>query len=616
MTVSEWGERYRVLPRRGTAEPGRLDMDRTPYMREILDMLGDDVHQEVGVVKGAQVGGSEGAKTAIGYWVDTSADSVLLVLPDQKTAEEHVTERIQPMLREPRMARWLTDRSHDVRKGQISLVHTTIYIGWSGSPQSTASRAIRFAVYDETDKAIGHAKEAGTADLIRDRLLTYGHRSKFFQLSTPTVKGGPIWQAWLSTADRRTYHVPCPHCGVYQQLEWEHVRWEERQETDDELLLRIADRLLSGGLEAWYECQGCHGKITEAERMGAVKRGRWVSELGDDPVSARVMFHISALYSPWVTLARTVSEYLRGKAGHDLRNFYNSFLGLPSEEYLGGPDETVLSGRRGAPAFMVPRWATVLTAGADTQAKAGVPYWYWVVRAWGPNLKSRLVAWGRAATRSELMRSTVDATFPVDGGHRSMSPIVVCVDSGGAVDLADGQDGSTTDLVYDMARKDPSRVIPIKGHGGRNKPDRLIRASNVDYQMPGGAPSQVLLHTLDTEGLKDIISRLIRAEDPVLWEESAAADGTYLKHMTAEEKTRVRIGQVFQVRWVNNTRRRNDLWDASVYCLAAAKMVRADERTQRSNDQPTEPTQTRQQAARSSRRKKSGGRSWISKRQR
>lgn len=618
LTVSEWGERYRTLPRRGTAEPGRLDLSRTPYMREPLDCLGDDQHTEVVLVKAAQVGGSEGAKTAIGYWVDTSADSILLVLPDQKTAEEHCQERIHPMLREPRLRRWITPRTYDLRKSQVDLVHATIYLGWSGSPQSLASRAIRCAVFDETDKSRDHAKEAATVDLVRDRLLTYGHRAKLLLLSTPTTKGGPIWQAWLGTADRRTYHIPCPHCGTLQEQKWEQVRWDDRDEKDPDALLGIADALLAGTREAWYQCMEveCSGRIDELQRLIAVGQGRWVSALGEDPRSVRVAFHISALCSPWVSYARVVAEYLRGKASHDLRNFYNSFLGLPSEEKMGGNEISVLERRREAPAFVVPEWATVVTAGADTQARGGKPYWYYVVRAWGPDLRSRLICQGKAMNQEELYRQTIDATWPVEGGGYTMRCLVVCVDSGGAVELEGEDDASTTDLVYGMARSDPARVIPIKGHGGTKRPDRLIRTANVDYQPPGAPPTQVLLHTLDTEGLKDIISRLIRAEDPVLWEESQAADDQYLSHMTREEKTRVRIGRRFQLRWVNNTRKRDDLWDASVYCLAAAKMVRAEDRRDSASQKQAKRLVQRdiQQAQEDTRAR--GGKSWIGQRRR
>jgi len=612
-----------VLPRRGTAEPGRLDLNRTPYMREVLDCLGDDRHTEVALVKAAQVGGSEAAKTAIGAWVDSNADSILLVLPNQKTAEEHVEERIFPMLKEKRLARWVTNRTHDLRKGQVNLAHMTIYVGWSGSPQSLASRAIKYAIFDETDKSADHGREANTVDLVRDRLLTYGDRSKLFILSTPTVKGGPIWQSWLGTSDRRKFHVPCPHCGEFQPLEWEHVRWDRRDEEDSEELLKAADALLSGAIDAWYDCQGCHERIEERARLGMVQRGEWISELGDDPRSSRVAFHISALYSPWVTMARTVAEFLRGRVAHDMRNFYNSFLGLPSEEYLGSPKVETLKGRRRDPAFVCPRWATSLTAGADTQVKNGKPYWFWVVRAWGPNLKSRLIAWGKAHAEAELYDCTIDATYPVEGGGYTMRPLVVCVDSGGAVELKGEDDASTTDLVYRMARNDPARVIPVKGHGGVKRPDRLISSANVDYQPPQGAPSQVLLHRLDTQGLKDILSKLIRAEDPILWEESAIADDVYLSHMTAEEKTRVRVGRKFHVRWVNNTRRRNDLWDASVYCLAAAKMIRADDRREsgKAHEERLEAKTGERQHRQPQRKTKPGWvrkhgrqRGWVSKR--
>jgi phage terminase large subunit GpA-like protein len=586
LSVSAWAERYHVVPRRGAAEPGPYRLDRTPYAREILDTLGDLQHTEVILCKPVQVGGTEIAKAALGAWIDGGdGDSILLCLPSQKAAEAYVQERIQPLLETPRLARYVTDRSYDVRKDQIDLTHLSVHVGWTGSPATMATRALRYAISDETDKAQDLHQEAAPLDLVRDRLVTFGHRAKHFILSTPTTSDGPIWTAFQATADKRYFHVPCVHCGTSQRLIWEQVRWPGKdEELSDEKLLALADDLMSGRAPATYECADCHEEISEPERMRMVEAGEWVSVLGPNPISTRVAFHLSAIYSPWISFARLVSEYLRAVVANDTRNFRNGFLGLPQED---GPitrrTHDVFTPRaKRHRAGVVPSWATILTAGADTQARSGRPYWPYVVRAWGPKFRSRMIACGKAMSAEELVALTVDATFQVEGSSRDfMSPLIVCVDSGGAADLH--IDGNTTHLVYQTARRDPGRVIPVKGHGGRARPDRPIRTSSIIYTPPGipSPPYPVLLHILDTEHFKDRLDGLIYAEDePPLWEESDCLPSDYVTQMTAEEKTRIKLGKRSEVRWVNNTRSRSDFWDASVYCLAAAHMIRADERSQ------------------------------------
>lgn len=580
LKLSEWAERYRVLPRKGTAEPGRYNLDRTPYLRDILDDLGDRRVREVNFVKAAQIGGSEVGKSAIGGWIDTRNAPILLVLPNQDTAQEHLQDRIIPMLKEPRLRKYTTGRDSDITRSVVKLAHTTVYLGWSGSPQSLASRAIECAIFDETDKSQDHAKEANTIDLTRARLTTYP-RSKLFTLSTPTTVDGLIWQTHMSCSDRREFRVPCPHCGAAQVLQWDQVRWERKDEQDETKFQEISDLLLAGDLEAWYECSECAERIEERDRLRIVQQGFWVSNLPPEQAarSVRRSYHISALYSPWVKFREVVVHFLRARVTQDYRHFYNSILGLPNEMLSAKPQANVLEARaKEHNSFVVPSWATVLTAGADTQARDGKPYWYWVIRAWGKHMKSRLIAWGRSDTLHTLKDSTLYARFPVEGTNETMTPLILCVDSGGASEI-DTEDGNTTRLVYRMAREDPARVIPIKGHGGPSRPDRTITSKQVDYQPIGEAPTQVLLHTLDTETLKDRIAGLIKSDDPLLWEESAAAlDKVYLNHMTAEEKSRVRIGRAFKLRWINTSRRRNDLWDATVYCLAGAIMLRAEYR--------------------------------------
>jgi phage terminase large subunit GpA-like protein len=582
LTASEWAERYRKLPRRGRAEPGDFRLKRTPYMREVIDALGDSQHEEIVLMKPPQVAGSEGGRCAIAFWVDTRSDPILLVYPNEKAANEEITERIAPMFEEsPQLRRHLTGRVYDANEEQIALLNCTIYVGWSGSAQALASRAIGCAVLEETDKYVRKPGEANPEDLARHRLKTFKGRRKLFALSSPTTKTGTIWRLFSKTRNKRRYYCPCVSCGELFLWSFDHVRWDGRERCDardPEALLDVAERLSNGEARAWVACPACAAETHEQDRMRAVELGEWVSEgfaPGVRPKTKHVAYHLESLVSPWVSFADYVRAYLQGVLEGDLQDFLNGFRGLPAEEVAGKVSSSVFEERAKAHrAGLVPDWATLLTAGADTQAKDGLPYWEWVIRAWGPGLRSRLVARGRAESTQELVRATLNTAFPVDGAMRHpVRPSLLCVDSGGGVDTSDG---STTDIVYALAKSDPGRIVAVKGHGGSTRPDRLIRTANVDYQPRGRAPTSILLHTLDTEGLKDILARLIRSSE--LWEESSAADEDYVEQMTAEEKTLIRVGKRKRMAWINTTRRRNDIWDATVYCLAGAKILKAEER--------------------------------------
>ncbi len=39
LTVSQWADEHRILPKKSSAEAGRWRTSRTPYLREIMDCL-------------------------------------------------------------------------------------------------------------------------------------------------------------------------------------------------------------------------------------------------------------------------------------------------------------------------------------------------------------------------------------------------------------------------------------------------------------------------------------------------------------------------------------------------------------------------------------------------
>lgn len=586
----EWAERHITIPARGNAEPGPLRMDRTPALREILNKLCDDRTQYITLCKGVQIGGSTVVEAAIGFWIDNFGDPILLVFPTENATKERLEKKLKPLIKNnPQLSRWETGDRNAFTKDLIQLAHMDIYPGWSGSAQTLASRAIRCGIEDETDKSKRISSEASTGELLDARTTTYMHRRKVGRLSTPTSRQGEIWKALEQCSDRRRWHVPCPHCEHLIILEFKQVHWEGKESEKPAEWLEQVAALESEEIQASYVCQECGEEFGEAKRLAIQQRGQWVSdgrEPGDLPDSVRIAYHLPSINSSWVSLNRLASVFLKCALRGDPHYFLNNMLALPSEDPGREISSNLFTERAVHAPHVAPNWATCIVASADTQAKDGNAYWYYMVRAWGPgpkgHLRSRLLDYGLAYSPEELKERTLGTSFAVEerSGH-FLRPTILMVDSGGGVEL-DALDGNTRDVVYQMALADPQRVVPIKGHGGNKKPDTLVKLSLIKYapRSKPNDPRNVQLQILDTQGLKDKLNYLIHCDDPVLWEESTAVNDEYASHMSGEEKANFRKLGGWVQRWApKSSGRRVDWWDAAVYSLAGAILLGAAKRS-------------------------------------
>ena len=70
LTVSQWADKYRILPSTTSSEAGRWRTARTPYLKEIMDELSiTSDTQKVVVIKGTQIGATEASSNLIGYFI-------------------------------------------------------------------------------------------------------------------------------------------------------------------------------------------------------------------------------------------------------------------------------------------------------------------------------------------------------------------------------------------------------------------------------------------------------------------------------------------------------------------------------------------------------------------
>ncbi|HVV70442.1 MAG TPA: terminase gpA endonuclease subunit, partial [Verrucomicrobiae bacterium] len=441
---SEWAAKRRYLPREVSAEPGPWRNERTPYLVGIMDAIVEEGVEETVFVAGTQLGKSEAGRNVLGYFVDNDPGPYLLVMPDEKSAEDAVRERIQPMLRHsPSLARHVSDRREDNKLSCVTLDSMAIYVGWAGSAQSLATRPCRYVEFDEIDKYPPFSGvEADPISLGMERTKTYLHRKRVLKRSTPTTRDGPIWRAFEACGDRRRFHVPCPHCGEFQQLVWTQVKWPKLDEPDKN---KYADEITVNKL-AWYECAACKGRIEDRNKPAMLSRGVWVSDgqaidksgkvSGDRPKSPRVGFHLSSLYSPWVKFCDMVAKFIlaKGDIGATM-NFRNSWLAEPFEVQVSTREPSKIRQRseearylgRAGEMRIVPNWSVMILATADVQKD----HCYWAVTAWGYEQQSKRLAVGIAASLDEVYQQVFYPAVPFvseQGGLVQNSILVV--DSG------------------------------------------------------------------------------------------------------------------------------------------------------------------------------------------
>jgi phage terminase large subunit GpA-like protein len=512
----------------------------------------------------------------------------MIVFPTERSAKENMSERVIPMFSDsPRLAGLLTGRAWDLKQRCVVLSSATIYIGWAGSHQALATRPLQYVFLDEVDKYPAYrGREADAISLARVRTATYGHRGKTFLCSTPTIPSGPIWTAYLAAPDRRTYHVPCPRCGAYAELAWDHVRWPGMEESDAESLQVALSRFASGALTAHYQCPECEAVISDGERFAAVRRGEWVSEghpRGEHPPSTTVAYRVSGLSSPWTSYSDLAREWLtaRLKGLGELQHFFNSLLGLPfwgassDARDVEIPPEAVYS-RPHYPPRVVPEWATVVVASADP-GRYSIP---WSVHAFGRGYRKRTIAAGVARSFGELRAQTLDARYPLAGGGPPVCPMILTIDAGGGA--TEDAETTRTEETYRFALTDPARIKPVRGH---RLPLRPLVTARHQYRPPrGGGALDVTLTTLDVRYFKDLASSAILHSDVGAWEvASNVVSRDWVMQMTSERRTlierRIRPdGSATEIwRWiVKAAGAANHAWDCEVYAWVAAYMVEPD----------------------------------------
>lgn len=513
-----------------------------------MDRFTDPLIEKIVLCFGAQIGKTETELNMIGYALDQTASPVMMVYPTDAIAKFASDKRVQPMIKSVKSINDKFDENSKLLELDFNNGNYMVLVG-ANSPSSLSSRSIKYLFFDEIDKYPAFAgKEADPIKLATERTKTFVDK-KIVMVSTPTVESGNIWQAFMSANERRQYYVPCPHCGVSQVLKFKQIKWPEEHNDNADMIRDTA----------YYECEHCGERIYDKHKMEMLRRGEWRAVNESQSKVRSVSYHLSSIYSPWVTFGDVAYEFKNSKGTPaTLMNFINSWLAEPWRSAKTKSTQNMEFTQSNYPCGVVPDKAVLLIASVDVQ----LDHFWWEVRAYAPGVKSYLIDYGQASTWDDLEEIIINREYPSEYGE-PRQVMKAGIDS-----------GFRTDEVYQFCSRFPEVCIPLKGSSNHTTMTAPYTMTSLEKGVVGG----LKLYVLNTDYWKDFIfARIIRPADEEgtihLYKECPQE---YSDHLRSEEKQEIRnvkTGAV-TVQWKPLTSHPvNHLLDTCTYNAAVADIA-------------------------------------------
>ena len=358
LTVSQWADAERRLSRKGSAMAGQWSTDTNPPLREPMDcMSARSAVRETVLMWPIQYGKTEVAINALGYCMDHDPGPIMVCLPGEVSMNKWVAQKLHPAIEEtPAMQRALRSvASRDAANTRTfkDFAGGQLYIEHAGSPSRLKSTTVRTLLVDEVDEFANNLSGGDDpVEMLNGRTSAFPSTYKRLYISTPQIKGTSRIEQLFEKSDQRRYHVPCPHCGHMQHLQWPGLHWSK------------------DGAQVWYVCQECGALIDEHHKTEMIRQGCWVP---DNPGAKVRGYHINCLYYQfglgprWADLVEMWRDAQSDPAR--LKTFVNDRLALPWEDAaMRAVKHNAIADRAEPyPLRTAPAGVLAITAGVDTQ---------------------------------------------------------------------------------------------------------------------------------------------------------------------------------------------------------------------------------------------------------
>ena len=593
LTVSAWAEQHRVVAAEsGSPYPGKWRNALTPHLVEFMDCLGfDDPCRSVAAKKSAQSAFSEGVINAIGRAISVDPCPILVLLPSVDEQLKYNRVKLQPTIEEtPELAKrvlGIVSRDEDsstvaFKRFRGGFLQTTTASSSKGLQMISA----RFRIYEEVSEYPADVDGRGEPTAIADaRSIAWKERGdKAVFVSTPGLKGSCRVTAEFDKGDQRRLYMACPHCGQYQVIRWQDVRWlrEDRRPYGAHVvcqangcIVEATDRLAMIDRQAWLPTfEGPDAANPPPPAVVApdqVERWRRRDREGREPSFA--FWQAQSKMVPWDEI---VHAWLQSQGDPlKLKAFWQQWLGEPWEVQGEAPEvDRLLERRQKWPRGRVPAGVLFLTGAVDVQGDR----LEWAVYGWDRGLGQYLIDVGVIAGNPEspepwaqldgmLARSFTDAwnrprqveAWGVDAGYLSQQ-------------------------VYRFCHRHAAtqRVRALDGRPGWRLPALgTPRTVSIDWQ--GRKVGSVQLWPVGTYDLKSEVywslEQTVKGPDAAgQWPKGAfyfgdLVDRPLLDQLTAEYVADRETGSRVVKEWRRIKGRANEQLDLAVYARALARQM-------------------------------------------
>lgn len=542
LRLSDWIEGHITLPEGVSAQPGPVRL--WPFQREIADAIGDPLIERVTLVKPVRVGFTTLLTSAVASFVANDPSPILCLLPAESDCRDYMVSDIEPIFA---ASRAVSDALGDDRdEGERNTMLSRRFAGGSlkvvaaKAPRNLRRHNVRVLFIDEAD-GMGPTSEGSPILLAERRTLSFPDR-KIVLGSTPVHDDTSHVLRAYAQSDARIYEVPCPACGAFTEIMWEHIVWDDAPDT------------------ARFKCPQCREEIEEKHKGAMVAKGEWRATRPE--IEGHAGFRMNALISlhknaSWAKLA---AEFVGAKDDPStLQTFVNTILGqgwrgegeeLSDDDLAARGEDWCLD--------LVPADVLVLTVGCDVQHdRLELTFVGWSEDGTAYVLGHRVI-WGQWDANDTWVEldDMLRQTFPHALGGRI------------AIDAAalDAGDGTTMNRVTGFAvPRTRRKILAIKGAAG-NRP-LIARAGS---KTKTGA--RLWIVGVDT-AKQQLFSRLSRGasirlskELPRVWHEQVASERAVLRYSRGQPvRSFERIPG-----------RRAEALDCLVYSLAARQIVNVD----------------------------------------
>ncbi len=433
------------------------------------------------VMKDAQSGLTSVVIHALGWWIQWIGGNVIMVTATRDLARESGKDKIDLLDDYDELAAAKLETSTSMA---LRYPRSIVWLGGGQSAGSVISNPASLVICDEVAK---HSLVSGMIPMqLLEGRLTADDEGKGIFFSTPdnalefqanatTGKLEPI--VTVETAIHSSYEAgtreviecPCPHCGHYQRLDWQRLRFEHCKEQlpGVEKAIWNRERVVR---ETWYQCinPDCtdrnpdgtvRGRIEEhLHKRTMIERRRIVAtnleyRAGHRTLQAGGMYNLAHAARKWGAIADAFLTAQKEGGEAAMKAFITDVVGEPFRRYQATVDnlESVRKLRRGyrrltyagQPILRVPictEEIRIIGMTADVQRTPGMDAGEigavkWLIFAAGLDGQCYVLDWG-TAPGLESLPDIVEAKIfcSKDEEHHHLTIDVVCIDTGYAKD--------------------------------------------------------------------------------------------------------------------------------------------------------------------------------------